>query len=308
MISANPPPTVIWYKGACPVNYPIEDPDIVIFTHPDEVGKHTLTSVTFHKPNYSHCGKYECVAENEYGVARYEHVCNFMTEDEFYEWKAAEIKEKEKIHSLGKPSKMEQKLAAKAQKKMPEVFKPVILTEEELKVKRSDVYYKHIYEAFKRKEDEAAEIESHKEPELLPYNTDAEFITKPFCVLTHLLNHTGLEGRNIRLTWVVKAFDSLEANWLKDGNLMQFGKRIMSEVTDDGRVTLEIYGAKVSDSGRYRCTVLSKKYGKVTQECTVTVFKIESTEQPPKFTRPMRGIFVIERTLLGFIEVFIHLK
>lgn len=270
----------------------IPDPNIVIFTHPDEVGKHTMASLTYHKPSYMECGHYICVAENEHGTARQEHDCSFITEDEFYQMKAAIYTERQKIHDI-KPSKIElpKKKGAAVDLRVPEPYKPIILSEEELQIKMSDVYYRKIYEAKMRKQAEEKKTRKEPEPELF-INTDAEFITKPFCVVAHLLNHTVLEGKDLKLSWVVKAFDELEATWTKNGKLVAFGRRVLSQVTLDGLISLEIHEARLSDSGIYRCTVKSKKYGSLTQECQVTVFKVGSSEVAPSFTRLMRGILI----------------
>lgn len=307
MILANPPPKVTWYKGAVLIGF-IPDPNVVIYTHPDEVGKHTMASLTYHNPSFMECGHYTCLAENEHGSAKQEHDCSFITEDDFYQMKAAEIMEREKMHVI-KPSKIElpKKRGEHVDLRVAEPYKPIVLSEEELQVKMSDVYYRKIYEAKMKKEAEEKKNRKEPEPEIF-INTDAEFITKPFCVVSHLLNHTVLEGRDLKLSWVVKAFDELEATWTKNGQLVAFGRRVLSQVTLDGLICLEIHEARLSDSGKYRCTVKSKKYGSITQECQVTVFKVGSSEVAPSFTRLMRGISndlcvsVVDHSLLGVVK------
>lgn len=252
-----------------------------------------MASLTFHRPSYMECGHYTCLAENEHGSAKQEHDCSFITEDDFYQMKAAMIKEREKIHEI-KLSKIEipKKKGAAVEMRVAEPYKPIILSEEELQVKMSDVYYRKIYEAKMKKEAEEKKNRKTPEPEIF-INTDAEFITKPLCVVSHLLNHTVLEGKDLKLSWVVKAFDELEAVWTKNGKLVAFGRRVQSQVTLDGLISLEIHEAQLSDSGKYRCTIKSKKYGTITQECHVTVFKVGSSEVAPSFTRLMRGISIV---------------
>lgn len=291
MILANPPPKIVWYRGPILIGF-IPDPNVVIFTHPDEVGKHTMATLTLHRPSYMDCGHYVCIAENEHGIAKQEHDCNFITEDDFYQLKASHIKEREKIHEI-KPSRIEmaKKKGGNVDLRVAEPYKPIILSPEELEVKMTDVYYRRIYEAKMKKEEEERKLRKTPEPELF-INTDAEFITKPFCVVAHLLNQTVLEGKDIKLSWVVKAFDQLDAKWTKNGKKISYGRRILNQVTQDGLICLEIHEAKLEDTGTYRCAVTSKKYGTFTQECEVKVFNVPTSEVAPTFTRLMRGISV----------------
>lgn len=291
-IRANPKPKIIWYKGQTLLGF-VPDKNLIIYTHPDRLGEHTIASVTFNYPTHMHCGTYTCIAENSVGRSQISHECTFMTEDEFYARMVKNINENKKIHSLDKLNsriliQKEKEAKGKPQKRYAEPYKPIILDEEQQQVRATDIYYKRLLEARARKEAELAKNRVEPEPEITIGN-DAEFITKQFCVVTHLLNQTVLQGRDLHLSWCVKAFDDLEAKWTKNGQLVAFGNRILSNVTKDGLITLEIHRAELSDSGKYRCQVKSKRYGTITQECHVTVFKVASGDEQPEFTQKIKG-------------------
>lgn len=240
-----------------------------------------------------HCGTYTCIAENSVGKNQISHICNFMTEDEFYARMVKHLNESKKIHSLDKlnSKKIEQREKAfknQPQKRIAEPYKPIILDEEQQQVRATDIYYRRLLEARAKKEAELAKNRKEPEPEIT-IGTDAEFITKEFCVVTHLLNQTVLQSKDLHLSWCVKAFDDLEAKWTKNGQLIAFGNRILQNVTKDGMITLEIKRTELSDSGMYRCTAKSRKYGTITQQCQVTVFKVASGDEPPDFTQKIKG-------------------
>lgn len=283
-----------WYKGQTLLGF-VPDKNLIIYTHPDKLGEHTIASVTFNYPTHMLCGTYTCIAENEVGTTQITHTCNFMTEDEYYARMVKHLNENKKIHSLDKlrSRKIEQRekeMKNKPVKRIAEPYKPLVLDEEQQQVRATDIYYRRLLEARAKKEAELAKTRKEPEPEIT-IGTDAEFITKQFCVVTHLLNQTVLQGKDLHLSWCVKAFDDLEAKWTKNGQLVAFGNRILSNVTKDGMITLEIKRVELSDSGKYRCTAKSRKYGTITQECNVTVFKVASGDEPPDFTQKIKGTF-----------------
>lgn len=274
----------------------VPDSKFVIYTRPDIAADHYITSLTINGPDpFLDCGEYICVVENKCGTNRITHKCNFMTEEEYYAKKYVVIKEREKLRSLDSVEsrvllEKERREKLNPPQKFSEPYKPIVLTEEQIAVRATDIYYRRLVEAKAKRAEEERKRNPPPEPEI-NIGKDAEFITKPFCVVSHLLNHTVLQGKDIRLSWVVQAFDELQAVWTKNGVLVVNSKRIQSSVTKNGLIALDIKKSDLTDSGKYRCTITSKKHGSITQECSVTVFKIDSTEEPPSFTRPINETY-----------------
>jgi hypothetical protein len=85
--------------------------------------------------------------------------------------------------------------------------------------------------------------------------------------------------------------------WLKDG-LPLVGEQRYKTRCEDGLACLEVLNASTGDSAEFTC-VARNRHGEASSTATLKVFAgFEPAPSPPTFTRPIRGIFALQESIL----------
>lgn len=94
----------------------------------------------------------------------------------------------------------------------------------------------------------------------------------PLEIVKRLLSQMIKCGSPLKLSCCVSEGDArIKVDWTRDGEPVELSQTVISNVTEDGRATLEFKKIDYSDAGRYKCTIKTKK-GHISSECDVKVY------------------------------------
>lgn len=95
----------------------------------------------------------------------------------------------------------------------------------------------------------------------------------PLEIVKRLLSQMVKIGSPLKLSCCVSEGDSrIKVDWTRDGEPVEMiTGSVVANATEDGRVTLEFKKVGLSDAGRYKCVVKTKK-GHISSECDIKVY------------------------------------
>lgn len=114
----------------------------------------------------------------------------------------------------------------------------------------------------------------------------------------NLTDRVAPEGSKVKLQAYIHGPDP-QIKWLKNDGPVVFGPKIKN-LSRDGLACIEFSSPNVDDSGEYKC-IARNATGEVSSMARLNIYTINtSTDVPPTFTRPIKGILICTITVFLF--------